>query len=264
GLLYSAYSKGKDIDLPKLSIQYADYSIWQREWLKGEVLNRKMLYWKNKLSNIQNSLELPLDMKRPLVQSYRGESVGFVLSESLTTQLKDLSLKENATVFIVLTAIFKHLLARWSGQEDIIIGTPVAGRTDYGTEGLIGFFINILVLRTEVNQDLTLRQLVARVKKTSLEAYQHQEVPFEKLVEEINPIRDLSLHPIIQVMINSTLTDGNAEQFKEFGIKAELFPIEKVNARFDLMLRINEREGVTNFKIDYAKDLFHKSTIERF
>ncbi|WP_275272943.1 non-ribosomal peptide synthetase [Pantoea ananatis] len=264
GLLYSAYSKGKDIDLPKLSIQYADYSIWQREWLKGEVLNRKMLYWKNKLSNIQNSLELPLDMKRPLVQSYRGESVGFILSESLTTQLKDLSLKENATVFILLTAIFKHLLARWSGQEDIIIGTPVAGRTDYGTEGLIGFFINILVLRTEVNQDLTLRQLVARVKKTSLEAYQHQEVPFEKLVEEINPIRDLSLHPIIQVMINSTLTDGNAEQFKEFGIKAELFPIEKVNARFDLMLRINEREGVTNFKIDYAKDLFHKSTIERF
>ncbi|THB85435.1 amino acid adenylation domain-containing protein [Pantoea allii] len=264
GMYYAAYTKDKQLHMPALPIQYADYSIWQREMLQGDVLTRQVAYWKKKLSGMNSALELPLDRQRPSIQSYQGADVTFILSEEITAQLKLLSLEENATPFMVLTAAFKHLLSRWSGQEDITIGTPVAGRTDCRTEGLIGFFINILVLRTDVSGKVTLRELISRIKETSLEAYQHQELPFERIVEEINPVRDLSRHPIIQVMINSIMTESNIENLSEFELQAEPFSIEKVNARFDMMLRINEGKRIISCKIDYATALFDATTMKRF
>ena len=201
GALYGAYSQGQASPLPEPAVQYADYAIWQRGWLAGEVLEKQVAYWKQRLSGAPAAIDLPTDRSRPTVQSYRGGSVAFELPGPLTAGLNGLARAEGATLYMVLLAAFNVVLSRWSGQDDIVVGSPIAGRTHRELEGLIGFFVNTLALRTELTGDPSFRELLGRVKETALGAYAHQELSFEKLVAELNPVRDLSRQPIFQVLL---------------------------------------------------------------
>ena len=185
-IAYGAYARGEDPDLPELPIQYADYAVWQREWLQGEVLNQQLGYWKAKLAGLA-TLELPTDRPRPPAQSHHGAHVALDLPEALTRALKALGRREGATLFMTLLAAFQVLLHRYSGQDDIAVGTPIAGRGRAELEGLIGFFANTLVLRSDLSGDPEFSALLARVRESALGAYTHQDLPFEKLVEELAP-----------------------------------------------------------------------------
>uniref|UniRef100_UPI0017D49042 condensation domain-containing protein n=1 Tax=Ramlibacter sp. TaxID=1917967 RepID=UPI0017D49042 len=264
GALYGAYVQGQESPLPELPVQYADYALWQRGWLQGDALAQQVGYWKRRLHGAPATLDLPLDHPRPPVQSFRGGSVMLALPRPLAAQLLALARAEGATLFMVLLAAFQHLLARWSGQQDIVIGTPVAGRTDQRTEGLIGFFVNMLVLRTDVSGEPSFRALLARARETALEAFAHQELPFEKLVEELNPVRDLSRPPVFQVMINSFLTENQPGSLNLPGLRTEFPPNEEVAARFELMLRLMGEGDDVACQFEYATDLFDAGTIERF
>uniref|UniRef100_UPI0017F27693 condensation domain-containing protein n=1 Tax=Ramlibacter sp. TaxID=1917967 RepID=UPI0017F27693 len=264
GALYTAYVQGRESPLPELSVQYADYALWQRGWLQGEALQRQVGYWSQRLRGAPATLDLPLDHARPPVQSFRGARVPIELPKPLVRQLLALARAEGATLFMVLLAAFQHLLARWSGQQDIVIGTPVAGRTDQRTEGLIGFFVNMLMLRTDVSGEPSFRALLARARETALEAYAHQDLPFEKLVEELNPVRDLSRPPVFQVMINSFLAENQPAGLDLPGLRTEFPSSEEVAARFELMLRLMGEGDDVACQFEYATDLFDAGTIERF
>jgi hypothetical protein len=198
--IYKAQCTGERAQLAALPIQYADYAMWQRERLQGEYLQEQLGYWKQQLGGAPALLELPTDRPRPAVQTHRGASVGFALSKELTAQLKELSQTRGATLFMVLQAAFAVLLHRYSGQADICVGTPIAGRNRAELEGLIGFFVNTLVLRSRLDAQENFGELLEQVKETALQAYAHQEVPFEQLVEELKPQRSLSYSPLFQVM----------------------------------------------------------------
>jgi hypothetical protein len=195
--LYDAYVAGKQSPLPELPIQYADYAVWQREWLQGELLEEQLGYWRNQLSGAPAVLELPTDRPRPAQLSHRGAYLPLQLSAALTSELKQLSQREGVTLFMSLLAGWQLLLARYSRQRDVVVGSPVANRTRAEVEGLIGFFVNTLVLRTEVDGELRVRELLQRVREVCLGAYAHQEVPFEMLVEQLQPERDLSYTPLV-------------------------------------------------------------------
>ena len=197
--LYEAFSIGKPSPLPELSIQYADFAIWQREWLAGDRLQTQLNYWKKQLSGAPLLLELPADRPRPPAQTYRGAKESFLIPRTLRSALKKLSRQENVTLFMTLLAAFKTLLYRYTGQADIPVGSPIANRNRAEIQGLIGFFVNTLVWRTDLSGTPTFRQLLARIREVSLEAYAHQDLPFEKLVEELQPERKLSYHPLFQV-----------------------------------------------------------------
>ena len=186
GALYEAYIEGRESPLAELEIQYADYAVWQREWLQGEVLDQQLAYWRQQLSDLP-VLQLPADKPRPPVQSYRGRELTFTLPAQLTADLKKLSNAEGATLYMTLLAAFKILLSRYSGQNDVVVGTPIAGRNHLATEELIGLFVNTLVLRTSLSGNPSFRELLSRVKEVTLGAYAHQDLPFEKLVEELQP-----------------------------------------------------------------------------
>ncbi|MCY1023460.1 non-ribosomal peptide synthase/polyketide synthase [Pyxidicoccus sp. MSG2] len=264
GLLYATYAQRRESPLPELPVQYADYALWQRDWLRGEALERQVTYWKQRLAGAPAALDLPLDHARPPVQSFRGASVSFTLPRALTGQLQALARTEGATLFMVLLAAFQHLLARWSGQEDIVIGTPVAGRTDRRTEGLIGFFVNMLVLRTDVSGDPTFRTLVARAKETALQAYAHQDLPFEKLVEALNPVRDLSRPALFQVQFA-------LQNYPEEGLQLPGLQLSRLDggavasraSKLDLSLFLMESAGGLEAVVEYASDLFEAGTIDQ-
>ncbi|HST58364.1 MAG TPA: condensation domain-containing protein, partial [Longimicrobium sp.] len=181
-VLYEAYREGGESPLPELPVQYADYAVWQREQLEGETLHRQLAYWRERLSGAPELLELPTDHPRPAVQTYRGASVPVELSPELLERLQALGRSEGTTLYMTLLAAFQVLLSRYSGSEDIVVGSPIAGRARKETEELIGFFVNTLVLRTELGGDPTFREVLGRVRGATLGAYEHQEVPFEKLV----------------------------------------------------------------------------------
>ncbi|KTD46054.1 peptide synthetase, non-ribosomal [Legionella quinlivanii] len=263
GACYTYYSQGFGSPLQELTLQYTDYALWQRHWLQGEALECQINYWKDRLNGIPLGLDLPLDRPRPAVQSFRGASVNFSLPKLLTYKMTALAHAENATLFMVLLACFQYLLSRWTGQNDIVLGTPVAGRRERQTEALIGFFVNILVLRTDVSGNLSMRQLLARAKETALQAYNHQDLPFEKLVEEINPIRDLSRPPIFQVMINSIPASDRPEALQLPDLKVETLSAGEVKARYELMLRVREDSDSIACSLEYATDLFDACTIEK-
>ena len=184
-----------------LNIQYADYSIWQRNNLQGEVLEAKLKYWKEKLEDVL-TLQLPTDYNRPALQSSRGAAHSFSLDKALSAQLVALGNAHGATLYMTLLSAFNVLLYRYSGQEDICVGTPIAGRNHQELEGLIGFFLNTLALRSQVRGDMTYTELLQEVKATTLEAYAHQEVPFEKVVETVVKERDMSRNPLFQVLFS--------------------------------------------------------------
>ena len=203
--LYEAFVTGIPATLPDLPVQYADYAVWQRQWLQGEVLEKQVAYWREQLAEIPNSLELPTDFPRPPVQHFRGAVHRLAISEPLGEAARALGRQEETTLFMTLLAAFQSLLHSYSGQEDICVGSPIAGRTRTETESLIGFFANTLVLRTRVRANLTFRQLLGQVREVALGAYAHQELPFEKVVEALRPSRDPSRNPLFQVNFVSEL-----------------------------------------------------------
>jgi amino acid adenylation domain-containing protein len=259
--LYEAFAAGRLSPLGELAIQYPDYAIWQRGWLQGELLEKQVGYWKQRLSGAPAALDLPADRTRPAVQSYRGAFHVFVLPEALTAGLNVLARSEGATLYMVLLAAFKVLLSRWSGQTDIVVGSPIAGRTHRELEGLIGFFANTLALRTELDADPTFRELLRRVKETALGAYAHQDLPFERLVAELQPVRDLSRQPVFQVLF--ALQNMPWEQLQLPGLQLSRMGGEPATAKFDLSLYMLERGGRIEGFFEYATDLFDAATLQR-
>ena len=259
--LYEAYTNGRESSLAELPVQYADYATWQRGRLQGEQFEQELNYWRRQLGGELASLELPADRPRPAVQSYRGGHVEFALSSELTEELRELGRRENATLFMVLLAAFQALLQRYTGQEEIVVGTPVAGRERPETEGLIGFFVNTIVLRGDLSGDPTFVELLHRVRETTLEGYAHQEVPFEKLVEELQPQRSLSHSPLFQVLV-SYLTNP-VQELRLPQLSASLLETKTGTTKFDLSLELREASDALAATINYSADLFDRETIER-
>ncbi|HEY0525842.1 MAG TPA: amino acid adenylation domain-containing protein, partial [Stellaceae bacterium] len=249
--------------LPELPIQYADYALWQRSWLRGEALERQIRYWKDRLAGAPAALDLPTDRPRPPVQNFRGASLFLALPKVLSDDLDALARREGATLFMVLLAAFKIVLSRWSGQQDIVVGTPVAGRTDRQTEGLIGFFVNMLALRADLAGDPSFRDFLGRVKETALGAYAHQDLPFEKLVEELNPARDLSRPPVFQVLFALQNYPEESLTLSSLRLDRIAAPAESVSSKLDLSIYMSESAAGLFGAIEYASDLFEPATIER-
>src|ERR1043165_3777174 len=261
GALYAAYSQGGLSPLPELSVQYGDYAIWQRGWLQGAALDQQFLYWRERLAGAPAGRELPTDRLRPAVQSYRGANYNFTLSGELTRSLNELARREGATLFMVLLAAFQVVLSRWSGQSDVVVGSPIAGRTHRELEGLIGFFVNTLALRTDLGGDPSFRALLGRVKETALGAYAHQDVSFEKLVAELQPVRDLSRQPIFQVLF--ALQNVPQETLELPGLELSRIGAEHATSKFDLSLYMHERGGRLEGWFEYATELFEGATLAR-
>ena len=259
--LYEAYRAGRASPLPELTIQYADYAIWQRQWLQGERLERQVNYWKQQLSAAPVVLELPTDRPRPAVQSYRGATLYASVPQPLADQLKQLARQQEATLFMVLLAAFNIVLSRYSGQTDVCVGTPMANRNRLEIEGLIGFFVNTLVLRSDLSGNPTFLELLKRVKEICLGAQAHQDLPFEKLVEELSPVRDMSHNPLFQVMLALQNTPDAALAITGLTITPEL--MEVGTSKFDLDLEISESEQGLEIQYSYNTDLFDRATIER-
>ncbi|ABX06605.1 amino acid adenylation domain [Herpetosiphon aurantiacus DSM 785] len=247
--------------LTPLAVQYADYALWQRSWLRGAELSRQIAYWKTHLAGAPPLLELPGDFPRPAHQSFRGGTLSFAVGADLTAQLRELAQVHEATLFMTLLAAFTVLLARYSGQGDIVVGTPIAGRTHAASEGLIGMFVNTLALRTRVGDNPDFLTLLARVRQTALGGYAHQDVPFEKLVEELQPVRNFSHPPIFQVMFMAQNTQQEAAAVQ--GLESEPLDSDSGTSKFDLSLALQETAAGLEGSFEYCTDLFAPATIER-
>lgn len=260
-VIYTAYYEGVNSPLPQLPIQYADFTLWQRQWLSGEVLESQLNYWKRQLAGDLPILELPTDRPRPRVQTYIGATQSFILSPELTANIKSLCQQEGVTLFMALLTTFKVLLCRYSGQEDVIVGTPIAGRNRREIEGLMGFFVNTLALRTDLTNNPSFRELLGQVRQVCLEAYTHQDVPFEQLVEVLQPERDLSHTPIFQVMF--VLQNAPMGELELPNLNLTVLEPPKQTAKFDLTLLMEEKNGQLIGAWEYNTDLFDGATIER-
>ncbi len=259
--LYEAFSQGAPSPLPELPLQYVDYSVWQRRWLQGEALDRELAYWRAALAGAPPVIDLPTDRPRPALRIGRGARSPIFIPAPVIDALRDLGRREGATLYMTLLAALDLLLHRYSGQSDIVVGSPIAGRTQAETELLVGFFINTLVLRTEVSEELTFRELLARVKEVCLGAYAHQEMPFERLVQELAPDRDPSRSPLFQVYFN--LQNNPKESISLSGLHIEPMRVETTTSKFDLTFITAEGpEGLTG-TLTYNNDIFDPSTIER-
>ncbi len=263
-IIYDAFSRGDESPLPPLQIQYADFAYWQRNWLKGEVLEKEIEFWKNQLAGAPPVLELPTDRPRPPVQTFNGSYKTFRLSESVSAKLKTLAHQVGATEFMTLLALFQTILHRYSGQDDIVIGTPIANRNHPEIENLIGFFVNTLAIRTRFDESPTFLQLLKQVRETALAAYAHQDLPFEKLVDALQPERNLSHSPIFQVMF-ALQTSGRSEMQAPHS-ELQLQPIEahSKTAKFDMTLFMLEEENHFSGALEFNTDLFDEDTIDRF
>ncbi|MUG92160.1 amino acid adenylation domain-containing protein [Scytonema sp. UIC 10036] len=260
-ILYQAFCAGFPVPLKELPIQYADYAHWQREWLQGEVRQRQLTYWQQHLASAPPILELPTDRPRPAVQSFRGAHQSFTLPKNLYTSLVALSHKHEVTLFMTLLAAFQTLMERYTGVEDIVVGSPIANRTRLETEGLIGFFVNTLVLRTNLSGNPTFEQLLSRVREVTLGAYAHQEMPFEQLVEVLQPERHLSHNPLFQVMF--ALQNAPQETLTLPGLQLQLLNPPTTTAQFDLTLVMEETDAELRGAMEYNSDLFDATTITR-
>jgi len=258
---YEAFSTGQPLQLPKLPIQYADFAAWQREWLQGEVLATQLNYWKQQLKGELPVLNLPSDRPRPAIQTFSGNKHSFLLPLALTNVLKTLSQQQGVTLFMTLLAAFQTLLYRYTGQEDILIGSPIANRNRSEIEGLIGCFANTLVLRTHLSGNPTFKELLGRVREVALGAYNHQDLPFEKLVEELQPERNLSHNPLFQVLF--ALHNLPMPSLELSGVTLRLEEIESGTARFDLALDLWEEPAGLRGALEYNQDLFDQSSVLR-
>jgi amino acid adenylation domain-containing protein len=258
--LYAGYCGGSDPDLVELPLQYADFAVWQRNELQGQRLERMVQYWTKQLDGVR-ALEHPTDRPYPSSQSYRGARHGFALPEVLVEEMKSLGQREGVTVHMTLLAAFQSLLARYSSQEDIAVGMPVAGRSHAALEGMIGFFVNTLVLRTDLSGDPTFRELLGRVREVSLGAYDHQDLPFEKLVEELKPERDFSRSPLVQVLFQVLCFAEKGLSLA--GLEATRLPSCGQRVRFDLEMHLWQQAKKIEGEVVYSTDLFDAATIER-
>ncbi len=260
--LYEALSQGKPSPLEALSMQYADYAVWQREWLQGEKLEHQLSYWREHLTDAPPLLELPTDRPRPAIQSYRAAKQSMLFPKSMADGLRAVSQQEGATLFMIMLAAFQILLSRYSGQEDIVVGTPIAGRTRAETEPLIGFFVNTLALRTDLSGNPTFGELLGRVREVTLGAYEHQQLPFEKLVEELQPERSLNRNPLFQVML--TFQNAPRSSLELPGLKlSSMNSGGEAVVRSDLDLYLSEGPEGLNCAFMYQTDLFDEATITR-
>ncbi|PVD03261.1 non-ribosomal peptide synthetase, partial [Streptomyces sp. CS014] len=260
--LYAAGVSGEPVSLPELPVQYADFAVWQRDWLSGEVLDGRLAVWRERLAGIPDVLELPIDRPRPAVQSLDGATVEVRVPADLTRVLRDIGRDENATLFMTLLSAFAVLLSRFSGQSDVVVGTPVAGRGPAELEGLVGFFVNTLVLRCDVSGDPEFGELLERVREVALEAYAYQDLPFERLVDELAPDRSLSHSPLFQVMFS--LQNAHGRQLELPGIEVSSYDVPLTTTNFDLSLHLAEdTEGLVGV-FEYRTALFDASTVGRF
>ncbi len=263
--LYGAASHGGSVVLPELPVQYADYAVWQRGWLAGEVLEEQIGFWKERLAGAPQLLEVPTDRPRAPGQGPLAQGHGFALSPALSAGLRALARREGATLFMALLAGWQALLSRYSGQEDLVVGTPIAGRTRRETEGLIGFFVNMLALRAELGGDPTWAELLGRVRQGALEAYDHAELPFERLVEELRLERSLTHSPLFQAIFSldeeATVDGGGALSLGELGL--EPFGTGGEVSKFDLKLSAADREEGVSGALVYRTALFDAATAAR-
>jgi NRPS condensation-like uncharacterized protein len=261
GVLYQAYVTGAESPLENLPIQYVDFSVWQREWLQGEILERQLRYWKEQFGDKPTVLKFPTQLTRQSAQSYRRDSQTIDLTWELSDALKKLSRKEGSTVFMTLLSAFNVLLYGYTWQEQIVVGTPIANRNHAEIEGLIGFFVNTLAIRTDLSGDPTFTELLRRVRKVMLGAYAHQDLPFEKLVEEIQPERDLNSSPLFQVMF--VLQNAPMSSLELEGLTLSPIQADSGSAMFDLMMIMIDTDQGLSGCLMYDVDLFDPATISR-
>jgi len=259
--LYQAFCNGQPSPLPALPIQYADFAAWQKQWLQGEVLETQISYWLKQLENAPKVLELPTDHPRPTIQTYRGATYSFELSKELSASLNKLNQQQGSTLFMTLLAGFQILLWRYTGQKDIVVGSPIANRNRADIEGLIGFFVNTLVLRTNLAGNPSFEELLKRVREVALGAYAHQDFPFELLVEQLQPQRDLSYTPLFQMMF--VLQNAPMSALELPGLTLTPVESDSGTAQCDLTLSMTETESGLVGSFEYNTDLFAENSIQR-
>ncbi|MFB9115248.1 condensation domain-containing protein, partial [Xanthomonas arboricola pv. corylina] len=261
--LYAAFSQGQPDPLAPLPIQYADYAMWQRQWLQGETLQQQIRFWREHLGGAPALLELPTDHPRPAVQSYAGGSIAFDLPASLVNGLRALSQQHGTTLFMTVLAAWATLLSRLSGQDEVVVGTPVANRQRAEVEPLIGFFVNTLALRVNVQAASDVAGLLAQVKATALSAYAHQDLPFEQVVEALQPTRSLGHGPVFQVLLTLNNTpEAEAEDLP--GLTLSSLPAPHTTTQFDLSLSLGAMGDALTCTLEYASDLFEAATAQRW
>ena len=258
--LYEAYQEGRENPLAPLAVQYRDFAVWQRSLFENGQLDIGRQYWRKQLAGIPD-LELPTDRMRPAVLTFESEICGTMLNSELITDLKRLCKTHKATLYMTLLAALGGLLSRYSGQDDIVVGSPIANRQDIQLEGLIGFFVNYLAMRMRVTEGITFRELLAQVRETVFDAYEHQEVPFEQIVKELSPRRNLNRTPVFQVTFG--LQNVPPVDTELNGLEAEPIADTENSVHFDLMVTAMDRDG--EIRIDWAcrRDLFDRWSIER-
>jgi non-ribosomal peptide synthetase component F len=259
--LYAARREGREARLSELVVQYADYAVWQRAWMSGEVLEKQLSYWRRQLEGAPQLLELPTDRPRPAVLTYQGATTSFSVPLEVAGRLKELSRREGVTLFMTLLAAFDVLLMRYTGQEDVVVGTNIANRNRAETENLIGFFVNNLVLRTNLSGDPSFRGLLGRVREVCLGAYLHQDMPFDRLVEELRPERVLSHHPLFQVMF--VLQNAPRSVLEAPGLSFGSLGVARKVSRFDLLVNVTETPEGLHGSVEYSTGLFDASTVDR-
>jgi amino acid adenylation domain-containing protein len=259
--LYGAYAAGGESPLPELPLQYADYAAWQRRRLQGAALQEQLDYWRGRLAGAPAALDLPTDRPRPAAPSYRGATLRFELPGSFAEAARALARREGCTLYMVLLAAFQALLHRYSGQDDFCVGTPIAGRGRPEAEGLVGCFVNTLVLRGDLSGDPSFAELLGRAREACLGAYAHQDVPFERLVEELQPKRDRSRSPLFQVMF--ALQNAPQQALELAGLRLAPWDIDTATSKFDLTLRLAEWEGGLRGELEYSTELYEPGTAER-
>jgi aspartate racemase len=259
--LYGAFSQQRSSPLSDLPIQYADFAHWQCQWMRGEVLDQQLAYWKEQLAGSSPVLELPTDRPRSTARTLRGATQSIQLPRELSEALIALSRREGVTLFMTLLAAFQTLLHRYSGQDDIVVGSPVAGRTQSEIEGLIGFFVNTLVLRADFSGDPSFREILQQIRKVCLDAYAHQDLPYEKLVEELHPERGSNRHAFFQVWFQ--LAEKPIQELKLLDITLSPLEIDAVFSEFDLWFQIIKEKDNLKADMHYSTDLFNADTIVR-
>ena len=258
--LYTSFRENKPYPLPELPVQYADYAVWQREYLQGEVYQEQADYWKGKLENVP-ALELPTDKPRPKEQTFNGSRYAFVINKETIQGLMDLGQTNESTLYMILQTLVKVLLGKYTGQSDISIGSPIANRTRSEIENLLGFFVNTIVLRTELDDTLPFSQLLSKERVNTLEAYQYQDMPFEKVVDLVSPERDLSRSPLFQVMV--VLQNAPTSELQFSGLHVAPFPLKSGTSKFDLTFIFTQTSNGLSCSIEYNTDLFRPETIQR-